>query len=111
MHVALFQTLQNLKEPLSRGSYYSSWYPVEQPFAENSQEEKKKHERPLGVCTFSRVFAAPCLKLGRTFHVFGDGGQKQSSAPPGDITVGNVGYGIYAKCGTFGKVIVFLVEL
>lgn len=56
----------------------------------------------LAVC-----LQPPCLKLGRTFHVFGDGGQKQSSAPPGDITVGNVGYGIYAKCGTFGKVIVF----
>lgn len=74
------------------------------------RKKKNKHESPLGVCTFSRVFTAPCLKLGRTFHVFGDGGQKQSSAPPDDITVGNVGYGIYAKCGTFGKVIVFSVE-
>lgn len=30
------------------------------------RKKKKKHEKPLGVCTFSRVFTASCLKLRRT---------------------------------------------
>lgn len=74
-------------------------------FAENSQG-KKKHEKPLGLCTFSRVFTASCLKLCRTFHVFGTGDRNSRQRPLDDITVGNVAYMVYANCPpvrTFGK--------